>query len=244
MEGMTVTTFRLRAMLLVAALMLSGVSIPYAQSRAALAPPFTARVTAVIDGDTIDVVTPDKRIIRIRLEGVDCPEAGQPFSNVARTFTRTLLFDKTVTVRPIDTDRYGRTVARVVVDGKEASIELVSAGFAWVYTTYSADRTLEAAQEEAKRARRGGWVDPNFGPARGTPSRGGRRGAEAGAPPLSALGAPASSAPLRDFHGNRNSRVYHRSTCRNYSCKNCTAVFVTEDDARKAGYKPAGDCLR
>ena len=39
-----------------------------AQSRTS-APTFTARVTAVIDGDTIDVLTAEKRTVRIRLEG-------------------------------------------------------------------------------------------------------------------------------------------------------------------------------
>jgi len=213
----------------------------HAQSRTAV-PTFTARVTAVIDGDTIDVVSVDKRTVRIRLEGIDCPEAGQPFSNVARNFTRTLLFDKTVTVRPIDTDRYGRTVARVVIDGKEASVALVSAGLAWVFTTYSNDRTLEAAEADAKRAKRGGWADPAFGPRPATPTRRGGGGPPAtGSTPAPIVSTPAAVGP---FHGNTSSRVYHRSTCRNYSCKNCTAVFTTEDDARKSGYKAAGDCLR
>lgn len=225
-------------------LALCSASIPdvFWQSRTA-PPAFTARVTSVIDGDTIDVVTTDKKTIRIRLEGIDCPESGQPFSTVARNFTRMLLFDKTVTVRPIDTDRYGRTVARVVVEGKEASVELVTAGLAWVFTTYSNDRLLEAAQAEAKRARRGVWGDPNFVPARppSTTSAG-----PGGTPSSSSTPAPlvSPSAIAGPFHGNRTSHVYHRSTCRNYSCTNCTALFATEDEARKAGYKPAGDCLR
>ena len=201
-----------------------------------IAAPFTARVTAVVDGDTIDVVTAEKRTVRIRLDGIDCPEAGQPFSNVARNFTRQMAFDKTVTVRPIDTDRYGRTVARVVVDGQELSVALVEAGLAWVFASYSQDRMLEAAEARARGAKRGGWVDPAFGP---------RTSTAASIPPATSTTPRAlASAPTGPFHGNKSSRVYHRPGCRNYSCKNCTAVFTTEADAQRAGYRPSGDCLR
>ena len=35
---------------------------------------FTRKVVRVIDGDTIEVLTDKKERIRIRLEGIDCPE--------------------------------------------------------------------------------------------------------------------------------------------------------------------------
>jgi len=47
---------------------------------------------------------------RIRLHGIDCPEKRQAFGNRAKQFTSKLVFGETVTVQPVDRDRYGRTV--------------------------------------------------------------------------------------------------------------------------------------
>jgi hypothetical protein len=45
-----------------------------------------------------------------------------------------------VTVRPIDTDRYGRTVAEVVLpDGRSLNHELVRGGMAWWFRKYAPD---------------------------------------------------------------------------------------------------------
>ena len=60
------------------------------------------------DGDTIGVLR-DHTAIKVRLEGIDCPERGQK----AKQFTSGLVFGKAVEIRPIGEDRYGRTVARV-----------------------------------------------------------------------------------------------------------------------------------
>ena len=50
--------------------------------------------------------------LRVRLEGIDCPERGEPFSTQARNATRVMLFDEHVTLKATDVDRYGRLVAR------------------------------------------------------------------------------------------------------------------------------------
>ena len=67
---------------------------------------------AVADGDTISVLR-DGRSVRVRLEGIDCPEKGQDFSQRAKQFTSELTFGKEVSVDVRDVDRYGRLVARV-----------------------------------------------------------------------------------------------------------------------------------
>lgn len=197
---------------------------------AALGSQFSARVVSVIDGDTVDVVTADRRNVRIRLEGIDCPERGAPFSNVARNFTRQLAFDKTVQVKVLDVDRYGRLVARVTSEGKDLSVELVTAGLASHYTVFSFDKKLEAAQQLAQKERRGMWVN-------GVPAS----GASGNSSAPRAAAAPVAQAP---FVGNVNSRVYHARTCRNAACKNCTRRFATQAEAQAAGFRPAGDCLR
>ena len=201
---------------------------------AALGRQFSARVATVLDGDTIEVVTTDRRRVRIRLEGIDCPERGEPFSSVARNFTRRLAFDKTVGVDVRDVDRYGRLVARVTSEGKDLSLELVSAGLASHYTVFSFDSKLAAAEERARKERRGMWVN---GDLKGSPDR-------QSAPPSTALGvltAPDVSGP---FFGNTRSRVYHAKTCRNAKCQNCTREFATQVEAQAAGFRAAGDCFR
>ena len=59
-----------------------------------------------------------------------------------------------------DIDRYGRTVGRVDVDGRDARLEVVRAGLAWHYVRYSNDAVLASAEREARAARRGLWVQP------------------------------------------------------------------------------------
>ena len=44
------------------------------------------------------------------------------------------------------------------------------------------------------------------------------------------------------YTGNTKSHIFHKSSCRNAGCKNCSASFASRDDAIKAGYKPGGCC--
>lgn len=218
---------RLAAALVIALLLIHCAGIAAAQRSRE----FSAKVVRVIDGDTIDVL--NGRTVRVRLEGIDCPEPKQPFSQVARNFTRQLLFDQTVIVHPVATDRYGRTVARVLVAGKDASVELARAGLAWHYTDYSSDPVLAAAEAGARTARRGLWLDPHPSPpwvARRAPG-----------PASLQRSSPSVTGP---FHGNTQSHVFHVVTCKNYACRNCTVVFRTVAEAEAAGYHAAGDCLR
>ena len=119
---------------------------------------FAAVVARVVDGDTIDVRTPGAReAIRIRLDGIDTPERGEPFATVATRFTRAEAFGRAVRLRGTDVDRYGRLVARVTLDGSDLSVSLVRAGLACVYRKYTRDPVLYGAEAEARSARRGFW---------------------------------------------------------------------------------------
>jgi endonuclease YncB( thermonuclease family) len=81
---------------------------------------FTARVVAITDGDTIRVLRDDKEI-RVRLNGIDCPEKAQPFGTRAKQFTADLAFGKLVTVQVRDTDRYGAYRGRHRAAGRPSS---------------------------------------------------------------------------------------------------------------------------
>ncbi|HEY1603523.1 MAG TPA: thermonuclease family protein, partial [Pirellulales bacterium] len=127
----------------------------------AVAEEFTGKVVAITDGDTIKVLR-DREEIKIRLEGIDCPESHQAFGNKAKQATSDLAFGEIVTVQAKGKDRYGRVLADIILpDGKNLSRELVRSGFAWWYRKYSKDETLGKLEAEARDAKRGLWADPN-----------------------------------------------------------------------------------
>src|SRR5262245_15385896 len=93
---------------------------------------YTARVISISDGDTITMLMADRTQHRIRLWGIDAPEAGQDFGSRARQAASGLAFSQTVAIRARDTDRYGRRVAEVILpDGRSMNREMVSRGMAW-----------------------------------------------------------------------------------------------------------------
>ena len=119
---------------------------------------FVADVTRVADGDTVEVLMPPARKVRIRLHGVDTPEAKEPFSNQARTFTRVLMFGRRVTVVGKDVDRYDRLVARITVDNVDASESIIAAGLGCTFRQYVMDPALESALARARNSQRGFWA--------------------------------------------------------------------------------------
>lgn len=123
---------------------------------------FTGQVVSVLDGDTIEVLH-NKKAERIRLQGIDCPEKGQPFGNNAKQATSALVFAQTVTIEAHGQDKYKRTLGNVFLsDGTHINRELVAAGWCWWYRKYAlGDTALEALETEAREARRGVWVLPN-----------------------------------------------------------------------------------
>lgn len=189
---------------------------------------FSATVTSIVDGDTVHVELPNHATLVVRLDGIDTPERGEPFSAQATRATRVMLFANTVTLTGSDIDRYGRLVARIHVGGVDVSEALVRQGLACHFTRYSSDPVLAGAQVDAQRRAVGFW-------APGAPRPSCAKGVRASTPSAAANG---------PFHGNTSSRVFHAATCRNYNCRNCTLTFATAADAEAAGFKPAGDCLR
>ncbi len=189
---------------------------------------FTATVTSVVDGDTVRVTLDDGSALPVRLDGINCPETGEPYSTQARNATRVMLFTKRAQLKGTDVDRYSRLVARVVVEGLDMSLELVKSGLACHFTRYSSDQRLASAERDARLKGLGFWTPTAQKPACAVEAL--RR-----QPPLRASG---------PYHGNTASRVFHAPSCRNYRCKNCTEVFASARDAEAAGFVPAGDCLR
>jgi endonuclease YncB( thermonuclease family) len=103
---------------------------------------FSGKVTGVADGDTIEVMR-DGMPLKIRLDGIDCPESGQDFGNRAKQLTSGLCFGEEVKVNVKELDRYGRSVASVTLpDGTVLNDELVRKGLAWWYCVFRRFRPL------------------------------------------------------------------------------------------------------
>jgi endonuclease YncB( thermonuclease family) len=99
--------------------------------------------------------------VEVRLDGIDCPELAQAFGRKAKSFTSDLAFGKTVRLVEKGKDRYGRVLAEVFLpDGRSLNRQLLSAGLAWWYRTYSTDRSLADLERAARTAHRGLWADP------------------------------------------------------------------------------------
>lgn len=122
--------------------------------------PITGKVIGIIDGDTYDLLTPEKKTIRIRTAAIDAPERGMPFYKVSKQYLAKLCFGKTVTLKEDARDRYDRIVAFTYLkDSTEVSAEMLKAGMAWHFKKYNSNEELARLEIDARNARIGLWVD-------------------------------------------------------------------------------------
>lgn len=118
----------------------------------------TGFVTGVSDGDTFYMVI-DGQSTRVRLAQIDAPEKAQPFGRRAEQALREMVGKREVSATWRHLDRYQRPIVQVQVDGLDVNAELVRLGWAWVFTQYATDRSLNTLEQEARRERRGLWAD-------------------------------------------------------------------------------------
>lgn len=123
---------------------------------------FTGPVVKIQDGDTITVLAPRNKQIKVRLESIDAPESKQPFGKRSQQSLAQLCATKTATVHETGKDRYGRTLGWVTCDGLDASSEQVRRGMAWVFIKYAAANSpLYGLEATAKTKHLGLWADPH-----------------------------------------------------------------------------------
>jgi endonuclease YncB( thermonuclease family) len=146
-------------------------------------------VYRVVDGDTF-VVKHGSVKLKIRMVGIDAPEAsnrknraGQPFSRQSTQHLAGLILNKTVDVKSYGADRNGRTLGEVfLLNGRNVNIEMVQAGLAEVYRGKPASGLdmgpYWKAEEDAKAESRGMWVlgDQYVSPREWRRTAGGKNG--------------------------------------------------------------------
>ncbi len=121
----------------------------------------TGPVVSILDGDTIEVLH-NQRSERIRFSGIDCPKKGQAYGKRAKQAASELVFGREVTLQTHGKDKYGRTIADVLLpDGSNINQILVKDGWCWWYPKYAPENVILAeVQRRARRSGLGLWADP------------------------------------------------------------------------------------
>ncbi len=127
-------------------------------------------VTYVDDGDTLWIRSGVGKEFKIRLYGIDAPEVrhrekpGQPFGRKASKALISKVRGENVSVEVRDTDRYGRLVGVVRLDGRDINLEMIREGWAWAYRNYLkrpyASEYIDA-EKEARAGKLGLWKQAN-----------------------------------------------------------------------------------
>ena len=97
--------------------------------------------------------------------GIDAPEGGQAFGNRSKQTLSDCAFGKQITVDSDKSDRYGRRVGKVTVNGVDCNLRQIEQGMAWHYVKYASERpaaeskAYAAAEVTARTAKHGLWAD-------------------------------------------------------------------------------------
>ena len=105
-------------------------------------PIYIGKVVNIIDGDTLTLLDEHQQY-RIRLSGIDAPERSQDFGSKSTKHLSELTFGRYVVADCPKTDRYGRLVCGIRVDGSDIGLEQLEAGLAWHYKKYANEQSLE-----------------------------------------------------------------------------------------------------
>lgn len=139
-------------------------AVPPRQTIPARQPQFSlrGRVVGISDGDTLTLLTQNRKQVKIRLHGIDAPELGQAWGQRAKQALSSLTFRQTVHVQETDRDQYGRIVGVVYRGQIPINETLIASGHAWVYRKYNKNKRWNALEIEAQKRRLGLWkLHPN-----------------------------------------------------------------------------------
>jgi micrococcal nuclease len=138
----------------------------------------TGTVTKVSDGDTIQVTTPEKTKLRVRLYGIDAPEMpkinqrtgdinkpGQPYGEESLKALEAKIIGEQVRMDILDIDKYKRMVAVIWIGNRNINLEMVQEGYAEAYVEYLKEpyqAQFIRAEQEARSSRKGIWSLPAY----------------------------------------------------------------------------------
>lgn len=202
----------------------------------AVADPATiSGIARIVDGDTLDVGA-----VRIRLHGIDAPEAGQTCRRLdgrswacgteATNRLADLAEGRNIECRALDRDAYGRVIATCQADGAHLNQTMVAEGLAWAFTRFSDD--FAELESEVRAARRGIWAGEAEEPWTYRENRW-ERAAEA---------SPVPGCPIKGNISGKGERIYHMPWSPWYERTRINVGagerwFCDEDEAVDAGWR-------
>lgn len=170
----------------------------------------------VSDGDTIYV----EGVGKVRLVGVNTPEKGVDGSDAATYFVKKLCLNKEVKL-DIDnskhSDKYGRTLAVVIVDGKNLNEMLLKEGLAEIMY-------IPPSEFNPNTWSYGTTATPNHSTTTDTHTD--------------------DSSTTSQYLGNSNTHKFHNSNCKSASkiSQKNKVTFNTREEAVNQGYEPCKIC--
>lgn len=121
----------------------------------------SGKVVAVVDGNTLEVLTGTNETYKIVLAGIDSPELTQEYGDKAKQFLEKLAGEKEVTFVLKGKDRWGNYLGRVLLDGEtDLRIELLREGLAWT-SEKNPQPELESYRTTAQEKGKGLWKQDN-----------------------------------------------------------------------------------
>ncbi len=190
----------------------------------------TFKVLEVIDGDTFKIKSGNEER-RVRLMGVNTPEAGKCLSLEAKEKLSNLVLSKDVALENQFTDPYGRIMANVYLNGEYINKEMLMSGFARMdyYENPKRDE-LKKAYEEARLKKVGLFSDVCVSKTSAVKSASGIVCTIKG-----------------NIDDNTQKKFYYLASCKNYSqvmidLSTDDSWFCIEQDAVKAGFAKSKTC--
>lgn len=134
---------------------------------------YTAKVSRIVDGDTISLAKDIQGTHKVRLLNIDTPEthfnghAQEPWGSDATNFLRTLIKpgdEVTIITDQIVLDHYGRLLAHIKKGALDINRELLKEGYASMYFIYPNMmyyHTYRSALLQAMKSKKGIWNPQN-----------------------------------------------------------------------------------
>ena len=204
--------------------------------------PIKLTVSRVVDGDTFVLNTEDK----VRLIGIDTPETDEDYYKEATDRLTKLVLGKEVTLEKdiSETDKYGRLLRYVYVDGKFINEIMVEEGWAEAYpyepdTKYKTE--FASAETEAKNKNLGVWqVGEIVEEEEETEEQTEQEETQTGDSDCTSLGCDEST----KYVGSKESDKYHYCDCRwaKKILEENLICFKSKEEAISKGYVACGVC--
>jgi hypothetical protein len=194
----------------------------------------------VIDGDTLQIAQ-----TRIRLFGIDAPEASQTCDRQGQKWAcgkasaerlRSLISKASLSCYGAEIDVYGRLLATCTLSGIDLNQQMVADGWAVAFRRYS-DR-YAADEVRARAARLGLWSSNFTPPEEYLEEEREANSTRSAAPQPRVVTRSATTGCL--IKGNRNRKgqwIYHLPDMPYYDSTRAEEMFCSEADAQRAGYR-------